>query len=277
MFSRWVNKVINTICKGVLPMAEEKDKPEKPKRAKSPSEWAKEENQEPKKQKPKIEDNHVGDDGCMYIRLTVDDSALVVRSDGTVEVISHELENSDEGYVGDIEDLSKTFSLVLALASALENEDLYNRIYHNLNMVLMKKWDSIPEDIKNDIIEKRKDTEERRTEEEEIEKNNRVIDFRKRMSKYKDKFIDDMESEKNKLKRDMRDEEEFHRRFGKNFGPDMEGMSEFDPMPKPEKKNKKKKQPSLNYLKGIDWNTKDKSLKAHFKDYRPDEPPDFEE
>ena len=54
MFSRWVNKVINTICKGVLPMAEEKDKPEKPKRAKSPSEWAKEENQEPKKQKPKI-------------------------------------------------------------------------------------------------------------------------------------------------------------------------------------------------------------------------------
>jgi hypothetical protein len=252
-------------------MAEEKDKPKKDKRAKSPSDWAKEE-----KQKSKIEDNQVGDDGCMYIRLTVDDSALVVRSDGTVEVISHELENSDEGYVGDIEDLSKTFSLVLALASALENEDLYNRIYHNLNMVLMKKWDSIPEDIKNDIIEKRRNTEEGRTEEEEIEKNNRVIDFRKRMSKYKDKFIDDMESEKNKLKRDMRDEEEFHRRFGKNFGPDMEGMSEFDPMPRPEKKIKKK-QPSLNYLRGINWNTTDKSLKAHFKDYRPDEPPDFEE
>ena len=263
-------------------MDEEKDKPKKPKRTKSPSEWAKEEKQEPKKPKskklgPRREDNHVEADGCMYVRLTVDDSALVVRSDGTVELISHELENSDEGYVGDIEDLSRTFSLVLALASALENEDLYNRIYHNLNMVLMKKWDSIPEDIKNDIIEKRKDTEDKRTEEEEIEKNNRVMDFRKRMSKYKDKFIDDMESEKNKLKRDMRDEEEFHRRFGKNFGPDMEGMSEFDPMPRPEKKIKKKKQPSLNYLKGINWNTKDKSLKAHFKEFRADDPPDFEE
>ena len=64
---------------------------------------------------------------------------MIVRADGTVELTSHDLENSEDGYLGDIEDLNKTFSLVLALASALEDEDLYNRIFHNLNMVLMKK------------------------------------------------------------------------------------------------------------------------------------------
>ena len=45
--------------------------------------------------------------------------------------------------------------MVLALASALENEDLYNRIFHNLNMTLMRKWDKMPDDIKEDIVEKR--------------------------------------------------------------------------------------------------------------------------
>ena len=64
------------------------------------------------------------EDGKMFIKLGIDDSALVVRADGTIELVSHDLEHTDDGYVGDIEDLSKTFSLVLALASALENEDL---------------------------------------------------------------------------------------------------------------------------------------------------------
>ena len=77
-------------------------------------------------------------DGHLYVKLTIDDSALVVRADGMIEMISHELQKAEGGYIGDIEDLNKTFSLVLALTSALENEDLYNRIYHNLNMVLMK-------------------------------------------------------------------------------------------------------------------------------------------
>ena len=87
-------------------------------------------------------------EGNLFIKLTIDDSALVVRADGGIEMISHELEKAEGGYVGDIEDLNKTFSLVLALTSALENEDLYNRIYHNLNLVLMQKWEEIPEDIK---------------------------------------------------------------------------------------------------------------------------------
>ena len=41
---------------------------------------------------------------------------------------------------------------------AIENEDLYNRIYHNLNLVLMQKWEEIPEAIKADIIHKRRIT-----------------------------------------------------------------------------------------------------------------------
>jgi len=51
-------------------------------------------------------------DGNLFIKLTVDDSALVVRADGGIEMISHELEKAEGGYVGDIEDLNKTFSLV---------------------------------------------------------------------------------------------------------------------------------------------------------------------
>ena len=91
------------------------------------------------------------EDGKMFIKLGIDDSALVVRADGTIELVSHDLEHTDDGYVGDIEDLSKTFSLVLALASALENEDLYNRIYHNLNKTLMKKWDSLTPESKEQL------------------------------------------------------------------------------------------------------------------------------
>ena len=142
--------IINKLCKGGKTM-EEKDKPKKPV---TPSDLAKSDDKSKEEPKdtdvPKFDEN-----GHLFIDLSIDDSALVVRNDGSIELISHDLENSDEGYVGDVEDLNKTFSLVLALASALENEDLYNRIFHNLNMTLMRKWDNMPDNIKNDIIEKR--------------------------------------------------------------------------------------------------------------------------
>jgi hypothetical protein len=54
------------------------------------------------------------ENGHLFIKLELEDSALVVRSDGTIEMVSHDLESSDDGYMGDVEDLSKTFSLVLA-------------------------------------------------------------------------------------------------------------------------------------------------------------------
>ena len=257
-------------------MMEEENKP------KRPSDWAKEE-----KAKKPLEEQKFDEKGRLFIKLTMDDSALVVRADGSVELVSHDLENSDDGYVGDVEDLNKTFSLVLALASALENEDLYNRIFHNLNMTLMKKWDNMPDDIKQEIVEKRNKIDNKRNSKEELEKKQRVEEFRKRMNKYKETFLDDLDAEKERLKQDMRDEEDFHRRYGRQFGEVDENWSfggmESQELPmehlessrKP--KMRKKKINPLNGLRGVDWNPYDETLKSHGFDYRADEPPEEEE
>ena len=273
IFMRHLMRVINKLCKGGKSM-EDQDKPDEPRKPRSPSDWAKEEQKA-------LSGEKFDKDGNLTIRLTVDDSALIVRADGTVDLVSHDLENADNGYVGDIEDLNKTFSLVLALASALENQDLYNRIFHNLNMVLMRKWDNMPDSIKQQIIEKRNVIGENRDEEENKEKHNRVDEFRKRMSKYKDSFIESAEEEKRKLKKDLRDEEEFHKRYGRDFGADQEYPDELDNFiedkmeSKPRKKVKKKK--NILPPKGVDWNPYDKTLKAHWKPWHVDEPPPEED
>ena len=92
------------------------------------------------------------DQDRLIIKLEKDDSALIVHSNGGIELISTELNpENDSEYLGDIEDLNKTFSLVLALAASLENEDLYHRIFHNLNQVLMKKWERLDDKTKENI------------------------------------------------------------------------------------------------------------------------------
>ena len=64
------------------------------------------------------------DQDRLIIKLEKDDSALIVHSNGGIELISTELNpDNDSDYLGDIVDLNKTFSLVLALAASLENED----------------------------------------------------------------------------------------------------------------------------------------------------------
>ena len=275
-------RVINILCKGGKTM-EEKDKPKKPL---TPSDLIKGDNkpeEEAKQETDPIDSNKFDKNGNLFIKLNIDDSALVVRNDGSIELISHDLENTDEGYVGDVEDLNKTFSLVLALASAIEDEDLYNRIFHNLNMTLMRKWDRMPDEIKQEIVEKRNKIDENRDEDEEIEKKKRVDEFRKRMNKYKDSFLDDAEEEKRKLQQDLRDEEEFHRRYGNQFG---EGHERPDHMAGPEdmlermesrpRKKIKKKKASLPRA-GTHWNPYDETLKAHFKDWQSDEPPKEED
>ena len=280
-FLRHLLKLINKI-KGGNPMEEEN----KPKR---PSEWANQENAKQPAKKP-LEEQKFDKNGNLFIKLSMDDSALVVRSNGSVELVSHDLENSDDGYVGDVEDLNKTFSLVLALASALENEDLYNRIFHNLNMTLMKKWDNMPDDIKQQIVKKRNKIDNNRNTQEELEKKKRVEEFRKRMNKYKETFLDDLDAEKERLKQDMRDEEDFHKRYGRDFGAEQEypdhlmpeDMDHFMNGPgggmesRPRKIRKKKINP-LNGLRGVDWDPYDETLKSHVFDYRADEPPDDEE
>jgi len=281
-------RLINKLCKGGIKMEEEN----KPKKPRTPSDLLKNKKENNEQESIPLEDGVTKFDkeGHLYIKLTTDDSALVIRSDGSVEMVSHDLENSDNGYVGDVEDLNKTFSLVLALASALENEDLYNRIFHNLNMTLMKKWDNMPDELKKEIVEKRNKIDNSRNYEEEIEKKKRVEEFRKRMNKYKETFLDDLDAEKERLKKDIRDEEDFHRRYGRQFGEIDESwqfgelgglenqelpMDHLESQRRP--KMRKKKINPLNSLRGVDWNPYDETLKSHGFDYRADEPPDEEE
>jgi hypothetical protein len=266
MYNRILIQVIgfiNTLCKGGRHMDNEGQNEDKPK---------------PRPGQPEAQ--HYDKDGHLFIKLNIDDSALVVRSDGTIDLVSHDLENSDDGYMGDVEDLSKTFSLVLALVTALEDEELYNRIFHNLNMNLMKKWAGLDDSTKAEIVQKRKRNAEDLSAEEEKEKNKRVDDFRKRMNKYKDTFLDEMEEDKKRLKRDMQDEIEWQRKYGKDFGmrPDhLAGPEDFDEPMETRKKIKKPKRNPLGKLKGVEWNPYDKSLKAHWKEWRADESPDIED
>ena len=221
------------------------------------------------------------ENGHLFIKLELEDSALVVRSDGTIEMVSHDLESSDDGYMGDVEDLSKTFSLVLALVSALENEELYNRIFHNLNVILMKKWEVLDDGLKEEIIEKRKKSFDNLSPEEEEEKKQRVDEFRKRMNKYKDTYLEDMEKDKQSLKRDMQDELDWQKKFGRDFGMDrpdhLMGPDGMEDHMETRKKVKKVKRNPLAKLIGANWNPYDKSLKAHWKPWHVDEPPKLED
>ncbi len=199
-------------------------------------------------------------DGKIHLKLDRDDSALVVRTDGTIELVSSEMADNQDGYVGDIEDLNKTFSLVLALAASLEDKDLYDRIFHNLNKVLMNQWDSLDDEKKNDISKIRKEREEKRTDDEKEEKDKRVDDFKDRMNRHRQDYYEDQQR---RMMEDLYNEKEFLKRNEAEFA-------------KPKRKIKKKKA-SLAYLKNIAWNPNDKSLTAHFKEFRADAPPPDEE
>jgi hypothetical protein len=204
-------------------------------------------------------DNEEEEEEGLVFHLGSDDSALVVRSDGSVELISKEFEKKGDGdYLGDVEDLNKTFSLVLALAASLENEQLYHQIFQNLNLVLMKQWDNLPADKKKEIADIRK----LRNDDETLEdKKKRLDSFRNRMNQYKDNFLEDD-------RKRMRDElerarEHFERMEGDPYGPERP-------------KRKRKKLNPLAKLKDIKWNPYDETLVAHFKDFRADSPPEEE-
>ena len=110
-------------------------------------------------EKPKKEPDKkklVDDQNKLVLKLNEDDSALIVRTNGEIELISRELQNTDEEtYIGDLEDLNKTFTLVLAFAAAMENEQLYNHIFQNLNHVLHRQWSKLPPEEKDRIKELR--------------------------------------------------------------------------------------------------------------------------
>ena len=190
---------------------------------------------------PEIDEN-----GRLIFRLNPTDSALVVRANGSIELISSELAGHDNGYLGDIEDLNKTFSLVLALAASIEDEELYNRIFFNLNKVLMRQWDNLDNDKKEDIIKIRKKKDDNRDEQEQDEKYRRIDAFREQMNRHK-RGMEDMYNE------------------------------EFEFMKKQMPRKLRKKKSPLRYLKDVNWNAYDKTLTANFKNYRADEEPEGEE
>tara|TARA_Y100000758_G_scaffold182705_1_gene130045 strand:- start:304 stop:879 length:576 start_codon:yes stop_codon:yes gene_type:complete len=179
------------------------------------------------------------DQDRLIIKLEKDDSALIVHSNGGIELVSTELNHpdNDSDYLGDIEDLNKTFSLVLALAASLENEELYNRIFHNLNQILMKKWDNLDSKTKDNI------------------KNIR----------------DKKKGKRNPFYEETGDPENFIRMHRAQFQDQQMRPPQDGP-----RRNKKRKA-SLNYLQNVQWSPYDKTLTAHFKDFRADNPPEEEE
>ena len=107
-------------------------------------------------EKPKKEPDKkklVDDQNKLILKLGDDDSALVVRNNGEIELISRDIQGKDDSYLGDLEDLNKTFTLVLAFAASLENEQLYNNIFQNLNHVLHRQWTKLPPEERERIQE----------------------------------------------------------------------------------------------------------------------------
>tara|TARA_R110002167_G_C12448185_1_gene631509 strand:- start:350 stop:793 length:444 start_codon:yes stop_codon:yes gene_type:complete len=145
----------------------------------------------------------------------------------------------------------------------------------------MKKWEVLDDGTKEMIIEKRKQISDELSPEEEKEKIQRVDEFRKRMNKYKDTFLEDMEKDKRRLKRDMQDELDWQKKFGRDFGMDrpdhLMPPEDMEDTMETRKKVKKVKRNPLAKLIGVAWNPYDKSLKAHWKPWHVDEPPKLED
>ena len=179
----------------------------------------------------------------LVLNLGEEDSALIVRSNGEIELVSRELhENDDDGnYIGDLEDLNRTFTLVLAFAAALENERLY-QIFQNLNYVLHKQWDKLPQDEKlriKSIRDQMKGKQNRGNEDD-----------------WMNKWRDEIERGKQHLEEYMRSARE---REEDTFPPEARPFDEMETRRRP----KKRKVNPLSKMRNIDWNPYDETLKAN--------------
>ena len=182
----------------------------------------------------------------LEFELGPEDSALIVRSDGNIELVSRELQDNDDesNYLGDLEDLNKTFTLVLAFAAALENENLYQHIFHNLNNVLHRQWKNLPPEEKARIKDIRLD-----------HLLNRDDKNPNHNQEWMNKWKDEIEKGRQNL-------EDYMNRGDERDGP-------FGPEARPEdfmetrKRPKRKKVNPLNKLKDMNWNPNDKTLTAN--------------
>ena len=216
-------------------------------------------------EKPKKDHNkkkHVDDQNKLILKLGDDDSALVVRTNGEIELISRDLQGKEDNYLGDLEDLNKTFTLVLAFAAALENEKLYNGIFQNLNHVLHRQWNRLPPDEKARIKDIRMQDLLNPDEDDKKNIDKNIAKKQEWLSRWKEE-IDRGRAQLEDYMNQHPDE----RDIAGPFGPEMEG---------PPRRKRKKRNP-LTKLKDINWNPYDKTLTAHFKDYRADDPPKEDE
>ena len=201
------------------------------------------------------ENTEDSDKNKLVLTLGEEDSALIVRANGEIELVSRELhENNDDAsnYIGDLEDLNRTFTLVLAFAAALENERLYHEIFQNLNYVLHKQWDKL-----------------RREEKQKIK------DIRNQMKRPQSRDADEwMNKWREEIERGKQHLEDYMRgaREDDPFSPENRPFADMEPP-----RRKRKKVNPLNKLKDVNWNPYDETLKANFKSHwREDAPPDEE-
>jgi hypothetical protein len=179
--------------------------------------------------------------------LGPEDSALIVRTDGNIELVSRELQDNDDdesNYLGDLEDLNKTFTLVLAFAAALENENLYQHIFHNLNNVLHRQWANLPPEEKARIKEIRLNHLLNREDRQPGD----INDNKEWMNKWRE----EIERGRQHLEEYMQQHPN-ERDVGGPFGPEM--------MDGP--RRRKKKRNPLAKLKDVEWNPNDETLKAN--------------
>ena len=202
----------------------------------------------------KKEKDDSDDSKKLILKLDEDDSALVVRTNGSIELISRELQGKEENYVGDIEDLNRTFTLVLAFAAAIENERLYHDIFQNLNHVLQRQWSKLPDEEKLRIQNIRSQSMKERTRDKE---------------EWLEKWREEIERGKQSLEDFMKQNPE-----------------ERDMFPPDARRPRRKRINPLAKLKDVVWNPYDVTLKAHrvdgrhspFKgDYKLDDSPDEED
>ena len=190
------------------------------------------------------------DENKLVMKLNADDSALVVRTNGEIELISRELQGKEDNYLGDIEDLNKTFTLVLAFAAALENEKLYNGIFQNLNHVLHRQWNKLPPEEKARIKEIRL---------------NHLLNPDEFDKKNIDKNLEEKQEWLNRWREEI-DRGRAQLEEYMNQNPDeRDATGPFGPeMMEPPRRRKKKRNP-LAKLKDINWNPYDETLKANMK------------
>ena len=204
----------------------------------------------------------VNDQNKLVLKLGDEDSALVVRTNGEIELISRDLQGKEDNYLGDLEDLNKTFTLVLAFAAALENEQLYHNIFQNLNHVFHRQWNKLPPEEKERIKDIRMHHLLHPDEDDKKNVDKRIAEKQEWLRRWRD----EIERGRAQLEEYMHQHPD-ERDVGGPFGPEM--------MEGPRRRRKKRN--PLAKLKDVEWNAYDETLKIHKGQWRLDTPPDEED